>query len=175
MTQTLDRSAIEQPLKERWPFQVLTLEEIRHRLRAQEQECIGRHRPGHQGYSVPSWTGSDHPRWKKRQAELVSLQKMSLSGFTDRQGNYWCWQCFLRSELVNLGQDTVWEQIPRSCLGMGLTPEAEWPSWFVQAKEQGFEGYNAWRLVAANAPDTIIADVTWHFTRGPGKDLVLAL
>ncbi|HEU5377639.1 MAG TPA: hypothetical protein VFV38_19620, partial [Ktedonobacteraceae bacterium] len=150
--------------------QPLSLEEFRQRLAAQVARCPRPHARYDAPLSAPRWADPrQRGEWRQSLQWVAENQRAMLQGHLDVQGTLWCWRCYHRACLVDLGARLGYPRLARSLLALQernwleeMCPQAE------RAEQVGIVGYQgraAWLAVAVHGPSQVVADILNVFRR----------
>lgn len=150
----------------------LSLEEFRQRLVVQVARCPRPHARYDAPLSPPRWADpKQRGEWHQSLQWVVENQRAMLQGHLDVQGLRWCWRCYHRACLVDLGEHLGYPRIARSLLALleqnwleAVCPQAERAE---QAGIVGYQGREAWMAVAVHGPAQVVADILHVFRCSP--------
>lgn len=151
--------------------QPLPLEEFRQRLAVQVARCPRPHARYDAPLSAPRWADPrQRGEWRQSLQWVGENQRTMLLGHLDVQGTRWCWRCYHRACLVDLGARLGYPRLARSLLALQernwleeICPQAERAE---QAGIVAYQGRAAWLAVAVHGPSQVVADIL-HVFRTP--------
>jgi hypothetical protein len=97
----------------------LSLEEFKRRLAVQVVRCPRPHARYDPPLSPPRWADpKQRSEWHQSLQWVIENQRATLQGHLDVHGSHWCWRCYQRACLVNLGEHLGYPRIARSLLAL---------------------------------------------------------